>query len=183
MTECRDTGETPEADLRHAIETQHSCRATLAQTVPVHETFQGKPVWDGVVHVFDLEGHPKATRAYAWSSPIEGSDKRRFFAVLELGGIKSPVDAVRAAIVAEHRERQMSGWSPEKAIEMERTHIERGEGMVARQAALVKRLIDGGHDKLAREATAVLGLLHDSLGLSRDRLRDLESRYGKDARN
>jgi hypothetical protein len=24
-----------------------------------------------------LEGHPKATRAYAWSSPVEGSDKRR----------------------------------------------------------------------------------------------------------
>jgi hypothetical protein len=56
-----------------------------------------------VVNVFDLHGHPKATRAYAWSSPIEGSDKRRFFAVLELGGIKSPTDAVRAAIVAEHR--------------------------------------------------------------------------------
>jgi hypothetical protein len=31
---------------------------------------------------FRLEGHPKATRAYAWSSPIEGSDKRRFYAVL-----------------------------------------------------------------------------------------------------
>jgi hypothetical protein len=35
--------------------------------------------------------------------PIEGSDKRRFFAVLHIGVIKSPVDAVRAAIVAEHR--------------------------------------------------------------------------------
>jgi hypothetical protein len=55
------------------------------------------------VHVFDLEGNPKARRAYAWSSPIEGSDKRRFFAVLHMGPIKSPVDAVRAAIVAEHR--------------------------------------------------------------------------------
>lgn len=44
-----------------------------------------------------------ATRAYAWSSPIEGSDKRRFFAVLQIGGIKSPADAVRAAVVAEHR--------------------------------------------------------------------------------
>jgi hypothetical protein len=47
------------------------------------------------VHVFDLEGHPKATRAYAWSSPVEGSDKRRFYAVLHLGGIRSPLDAVR----------------------------------------------------------------------------------------
>ena len=54
-------------------------------------------------HVFDLTGHPKATRAYAWSSPIEGSDKRRFFAVLHEGPVKSPVDEVRASIVAENR--------------------------------------------------------------------------------
>ncbi len=44
-----------------------------------------------------------ATRAYAWSSPAEGSDKRRSFGVLHMGAIKSPVDAVRAAIVAERR--------------------------------------------------------------------------------
>jgi hypothetical protein len=89
--------------LQRAVEDQHSCRAVLAQTVPVRETFHGQPVWEGVVHVFDLEDHPKATRAYAWSSAIDGSEKRRFFAVLQLGAIKSPVDAVRAAIVAEHR--------------------------------------------------------------------------------
>lgn len=90
-------------DLTKAIEDMHGCQATLAQTVQVREGFQGQPVWEGVVHVFDLERHPNATRAYAWSSPIEGSDKRRFFAVLHLGGIRSPVDAVRAAIVAEHK--------------------------------------------------------------------------------
>jgi hypothetical protein len=48
---------------------------------------------------------PTASRAYAWSSPIEGSDKRRFFAVLHQGPIKSPADAVRAAIVAERRQK------------------------------------------------------------------------------
>jgi hypothetical protein len=67
-----------------------------------------QPVWEGIVHVFNLEGHPKATRAYAWSSPIEGSTKRRFFAVQHVGPIKSPVDAVRAAIVAEHQQRRNS---------------------------------------------------------------------------
>lgn len=41
-------------------------------------------MWEGVVYVFDLEDHPKATRAYAWSSPVEGSDRRRFYAVLHL---------------------------------------------------------------------------------------------------
>ena len=65
--------------------------------------FNGKTVWEGVVHVFDLKGHPKATRAYAWSSPVEGSDKRRFYAVPHLDGIRSPLDAVWAAIVAERR--------------------------------------------------------------------------------
>ncbi|MPY75995.1 MAG: hypothetical protein GEU87_17260 [Alphaproteobacteria bacterium] len=89
--------------LRQSVEHQHGGTASLVQSVPVDEHFDGKPIWQGVVHVFDLEGHPKAKRAYAWSSPIEGSEKRRFFAVLHMGGIKSPQDAVRAAIVAEHR--------------------------------------------------------------------------------
>lgn len=86
--------------LQQAVEKQHGGTATFAQSVPVHEVFEGKPVWSGIVHVFDLEGHPTATRAYAWSSPVEGSDRRRFYAVLHLGGIRSPLDAVRAAIVA-----------------------------------------------------------------------------------
>lgn len=91
------------ADLKDAIESRHGGRATLAQSVPVKETHDGQTVWEGVVHVFDLADHPKATRAYAWSSPIEGSQKRRFFAVLQIGPIKSPADAVRAAIIAEHK--------------------------------------------------------------------------------
>ena len=94
------------SDLQRAVESMHHCNARLAQSVPVLEAFDGKTVWEGVVHVFDLTGHPKATRAYAWSSPIEGSDKRRFFAVLHQGPITSPVEAVRAAIVAEQRARE-----------------------------------------------------------------------------
>jgi hypothetical protein len=88
-------------NLREAVERLHSGSATLAQSVPVRETFEGKTVWEGVVQVFDLAGHPTATRAYAWSSPIEGSTKRRFFAVLHAGQINSPLEAVRAAIVVE----------------------------------------------------------------------------------
>lgn len=87
--------------LKKAVDSQHDCTATLAQSVPVKETFGGKTVWEGVVHVFRIDGHPKAKKAYAWSFPIEGSDKRRFFAVLHLPPITSPVEAVRAAIVAE----------------------------------------------------------------------------------
>lgn len=89
--------------LKQAIESQHGGKASFVQAVPVTETFEGKTVWEGVVYVFDLKGHLTANRAYAWSSPIEGSDKRRFFAVLHEGPITGPVEAVRAAIVAEAR--------------------------------------------------------------------------------
>ena len=94
-----------EADqLQKAIEGLHRCAARLAQSVPIRETHDGAAVWEGVVHVFDLEGHPTASRAYAWSSPIEETtDKRRFFAVLHQPPVTSPSAAVRAAIIAEHR--------------------------------------------------------------------------------
>lgn len=91
--------------LKTAVESQHGGTATFVESVPVTETYEGKTVWDGAVAVFNLSGNkgPNATLAYAWSSPVEGSSKRRFYAVLHLGGIRSPQDAVRAAIVAEQR--------------------------------------------------------------------------------
>jgi len=91
------------AQLKAAVESQHGGTATLVQSVPVKETFAGKTVWEGTVSVFDLKDNRNATRAYAWSSPIEGSTKRRFFAVLHTERINSPVEAVRAAIMAEQR--------------------------------------------------------------------------------
>ena len=94
---------TDTVDLQKAVERTHTCKATLVQSVPVTETFEGKTVWEGIVHVFDLKAHVTTNRAYAWSSPIEGSDKWRFFAVLHEGPVKSPADAVRAAIVAERK--------------------------------------------------------------------------------
>jgi hypothetical protein len=89
--------------LREAVQNMHGGTATLVQSVPVRETFEGQTVWEGVVHVFDLAGHPTATRAYAWSSPIEGIEKRRFFTVLHSARLNSPTEAVRAAIVVERR--------------------------------------------------------------------------------
>ena len=97
--------EVDSGELLRTVEHQHGCKARLAQSVPVKETHKGETVWESIVHVFDLEGHPTAARAYAWSSPIEGSDKRRFFAVLHLGPVTGPVEAVRAAIVAEAKGR------------------------------------------------------------------------------
>ena len=90
--------------LRSEVERMHNCKAHLAQSVPVLETFEGKTVWKGLVHVFDLTGHPNATRAYAWSLPIKGSDKRRFCAVLHQPPVTSPLKAVQAAAVLEYWE-------------------------------------------------------------------------------
>jgi hypothetical protein len=87
------------SELKNAVERMHHCSARLIQSVPIREWFEHETVWESAVHIFDLEGHPTASRAYAWSSSIEGSDKRRFFAVLHQPPITSPVDAVRAAIV------------------------------------------------------------------------------------
>jgi hypothetical protein len=90
------------SELKKAVESQHGGTATLVQSVPVDEQFQGRPVWRGTVHVFALEGHPAAKRAYAWSYELPDG-KRRFFAVLHILPIKLPSDAVKAAIVAEQR--------------------------------------------------------------------------------
>lgn len=73
----------------------HNCGALWRETVPVHEVFQGKTVWQGDVEVFDLDGHPKAKRAYAWSHLDGEKDERtRFVAVLEI----PPVDSARRAV-------------------------------------------------------------------------------------
>jgi hypothetical protein len=92
-----------DGDLQAGVEGMHHCHAQLVQSMPVTESFQGKVVWQGIVHVFNFTSHSAATRAYAWSSPIEGSTKRRFYAVLHVPPIGSAADAVRAAIVADYR--------------------------------------------------------------------------------
>ena len=90
-------------ELQKAVETLHNCTAQFVEAVDVEETLRGQNVWQGLVHVFEIQGYPKATRCYAWSSPIEGSTKRRFFAVLHVPPVASAQDAVRAAIVQEYR--------------------------------------------------------------------------------
>ena len=55
------------------------CGAIQSETVPVHEVFRGKTVWQGDVEVFDLIGHPKAKRCYGWSH----GEPEEFIAILE----------------------------------------------------------------------------------------------------
>jgi hypothetical protein len=54
--------------------------------------------WEGVVEVFNLTGHPKAKRCYAWS--YQGNKEEQFVTVLEIPPVVSPQTAVRASIAA-----------------------------------------------------------------------------------
>lgn len=76
----------------------HSCTSVRhVQSVPTNEVFQGQTVWQGVVEVFDITGHPKAKRAYAWEIP---GPPRDWVAVLEIPPVKSAQTAVQAWVVS-----------------------------------------------------------------------------------
>jgi len=53
--------------LKDAIRATHGCQSLHVESVPVKEVFEGQTAWEGNVEVFDLVGHAKAKRAYAWS--------------------------------------------------------------------------------------------------------------------
>jgi hypothetical protein len=87
-------------ELKDVIRRLHGAEATHVESVPVKETFQGKAVWEGIVEVFDLIGHPTAFRVYAWTHDTDDpKNPRRHVTVLHSHPIKSAEDAVRAAIV------------------------------------------------------------------------------------
>ena len=94
-------------ELQETIRRLHGADATHVESVSVKETFQGKTVWEGIVEVFDLRGHPKASRVYAWMHDTDGPQKRHV-TVLHIGPITSAVEAVRAVIVQEFRSRGTS---------------------------------------------------------------------------
>ena len=88
--------------LKDAILSLHGCESEYTGSQEVIETFQGKTVWSGNVEIFNVSGHPKAKRAYAWSHAT-GKDDRdiRYVVVLELPPVDSPQRAVQAAVAAE----------------------------------------------------------------------------------
>ncbi len=88
------------AQLKQVVESQRGGTATFMQTVPVRETHGEQTVWDGVGSVFELDHHPRAKLAYAWSYELSDA-KRRFSAVLHVPPFTWPARAVQAAIVAE----------------------------------------------------------------------------------
>jgi hypothetical protein len=91
-------------ELRGVIHQLHGGKAKHLESVPVTERFQGETVWDGIVEVFQLKGHPKTDRVYAW---IHATDDpihpKRHVTVLHIPPIVSPQTAVKAAIVQEFK--------------------------------------------------------------------------------
>jgi hypothetical protein len=86
--------------LKRVIESQLGGTASFARSARVGPANRQAADWDGVVHLFDLKNHPEAKRAYAWSSSIRGGSRPRYFAVLHMGKVRGPAEAVKAVIAA-----------------------------------------------------------------------------------
>ena len=87
------------AKLKSAIEANHHCATRHVASKIVVEMFRGKVAWDGVVETFELTGHPKAARCYAWSYDEGGTTQH--VTVLELPPVDSAESAVKVAIAAQ----------------------------------------------------------------------------------
>lgn len=85
--------------LKCAVEAMHACPCSHAGSSRVHETLEGKTVWQGEVETFDLVGHPQASKAYAWGYR-DHSGEIVYLAVLNVPPINSPREAVQAAIAS-----------------------------------------------------------------------------------
>ncbi len=99
------------AEIKAVFLKLHNCDAEYVETVPVVEGFQGETIWQGDVEVFDIRGHPKATRGYGWGYTTTESGGRRYFTVLELPPVTSPQTAVQAAIMSEIKNAREKGKS------------------------------------------------------------------------
>lgn len=88
-------------ELRNAISETHGCDSKWIESVDVTEKFQGQTAWDGTVEVFELIGHPKATRAYAWT--YRDGDQNKTMAILGMSPVDSAQSAVKVAIAAKGR--------------------------------------------------------------------------------
>jgi hypothetical protein len=88
--------------LQDAIRHMHGVESKWIESVEVDETFEGSQVWKGEVQVFELVGHRKTQRCYAWSEASQGN-RRRFFAALHVPPVDGARSAIRASIAADAR--------------------------------------------------------------------------------
>jgi hypothetical protein len=92
-------------ELQGVIHNLHGAKARHLESVPVTERFEDRTVWDGVVEVFGLTGHPKTDKVYAWIHATDNPARsKRHVTVLHIPPVVSPQTAVQAVIVQEFRE-------------------------------------------------------------------------------
>jgi len=90
------------AAIRQAIRRDHKCVALHARTVTIKDILAGAP-WEGNVEIYDLVGHARARRCYAWGVLEEReSETWDITTVLELPPVSSPADAVTMALAEEN---------------------------------------------------------------------------------
>jgi hypothetical protein len=91
-------------ELRAVIRRLHGVESRHLESVPVKEVFQGNTVWDGVVEVSELIGHPTSARLYAWAHDTDDpQNPRKHVTVLHGHPIATARDAVQAVIIQEFR--------------------------------------------------------------------------------
>jgi len=93
--------------IKKAVEKKFGSTASHAESVPVVETFRGDVLWEGVVETFDLAGHHKAKRCYAWID-VEGG-KNRYVTALAVPPVNSARTAVKMYIASLVRKRNDRG--------------------------------------------------------------------------
>jgi hypothetical protein len=84
--------------LESAIRMGHKCSPTHRQTAFVRaKTQDEETVWEGFVEEFELAGHSRAKKCYAWRH-MESGGRSKIIAVLGSNLIDSAQKAVQAAI-------------------------------------------------------------------------------------
>lgn len=82
-------------ELRLAIQQLHGCPSRLVEVVPLSADTYAGHVLGGAIHVFEVIGHPSASRCYAWASPSK-TNSTTMHAVLHTGSVSSPELAVKS---------------------------------------------------------------------------------------
>jgi hypothetical protein len=86
--------EIPISAFEDAIQATHGAKAQFLSRERVDQAFEGQPIWQGDVLVFQLLDHPSARLCYAWE--VDGE----VTTVLGGGTVDSPTAAVRASTLA-----------------------------------------------------------------------------------
>ena len=109
-------------EMRDVIRRLHGADAEHVGSVPVKEMFRGRTVWDGVVEVFDLYGHPTASKLYAWTHDTDDpKTPRRHVTVLH-----SPLSLLQRQRLGPQSFRSLEALSQPKAKKAGRPKMAKG---------------------------------------------------------